>query len=214
MSGLDLGRFGAADAWQRAMRDRWLPPLYRQLLASWEFKDDRECQVGIGIDTIGIDRDGVVVGIEEKIVQWPGYRYTALSIETEDQRGKPVWARTSEADWLVWVFELAPGAGFEANVFDWQRLKAWFWAHEESFKRYGPLKVPPYTSGRVVPLEAIAAAGIKRDVHLLAEERVRQVKITFNGTEAELQNVLSILEEARSQNDTRGQQGPLSEGVL
>lgn len=162
--------FGRADAWQREARDKLLVPFYRRRFPKgfW-FQDDLFSQ-SRAIDTVGRNTDGSLTLIEEKIVQWPGRPYSALCLETGDDRQQPTWVRYGLSDWLLWLFIQADASGV-AYVFDFQKLKTWFWPRIETFPSFGPLGMPPHTYGRVVSLKAIALGGVPHRIfHLTSSE--------------------------------------------
>lgn len=115
------------------------------------------------IDVIVASHSGGSVTVEEKLVRWPGYEYTALAVEThsnlERTGGQAVgdgWIATSRADYLLYAFE-QPGGRLKVWVFDLPGLRQWFAPRVGAFP-YSDTRNDFYTTRcRVVPLSSIPA---------------------------------------------------------
>jgi hypothetical protein len=113
------------------------------------------------VDTILQHRDGSAVCIEEKIVRWPGYRYTCYCLETRSctviGHESPGWMCYGEADYLLYCFAQEDDT-LEAHLIDFPRLKAWFWPLEDSFETFQMEDTVNHTFGRKVPIAAVCRA--------------------------------------------------------
>lgn len=88
------------------------------------------------IDTILQLTENKEVYIEEKIVRWPGYKYTAFVLETDsctvEGREKDGWMKYGKFDYLLYGFTLESGK-MEIYIMPFKELKKWFW---ENYKNY------------------------------------------------------------------------------
>lgn len=148
--------------WQQQIRDAILVPQFYQKYAEhggYVLLDKGNLAVRLqkelGIDTILQVADGEVIAIEEKIVRWPGYPYSAFCLETHSctvpGRESPGWMAYSAADYLLYCFVTADG-GLDAYLINMPALKAWFWPIHEQFDTFGPLPTLNRTMGRKVPI--------------------------------------------------------------
>lgn len=120
----------------------------------------RHCHV----DCIVASKNGGSVAFEEKIVRWPGKKYTAMVIETHSNYERTLeekigdgWIKTSVADFLLYAFEQADRR-LLTWVFDLPKLREWF--INSDHEKY-PLSLTDNgyysTACRVVPLSDIPA---------------------------------------------------------
>lgn len=158
--------FRSDDAWQREVRDAILVPQLYQARASGRFvlmdkgRLSTMVQRRMAIDTITQARDGGALGIEEKIVRWPGYRYTAYCLETESctvpGHESAGWMQYGDADYLLYCFQLECG-GLDCDLIQFQRLRDWFWPLEETFPVF-QMQSQNRTRGRKVPIAQVKAS--------------------------------------------------------
>lgn len=162
--------FGEANRWQLAKRNAVLAPFYRHhaLDGRFVFLDKGWLSTVIqkrhAVDKFLQSRkDGSAVAIEEKLVQWPGYRYTAYCFETHSctkpGRESPGWMVYGSADILAYGFEQAC-KGIDLHLIDFPRLQAWFREREDIFPDFGPLRTLNATKGKKVSIEAVKEAGL------------------------------------------------------
>jgi len=82
-----MNEFVNDDAWQKEIRDRILKPFYEKYSFESRFvfadkgKLATTLQREIAVDTVVQKKENELAGIEEKIVRWPGYSYTAFTFE-------------------------------------------------------------------------------------------------------------------------------------
>lgn len=86
----------------------------------------------IHVDCVVASHAGGSVTVEEKIVRWKGYHYTAITIETHSNLSRRAddeigdgWIATSKADFLLYAFE-QPNKSLKVWVFDLPKLRDWF----------------------------------------------------------------------------------------
>jgi len=96
-------------------------------------------QRSMHVDCIVASPKGGSITVEEKIVRWPGYSYTSITIEThsnlEKTGGSDIgdgWIVTSSADYLLYAFD-QPDDRLLVWVFDLPLLREWFL---ESYTQY------------------------------------------------------------------------------
>jgi hypothetical protein len=155
-----MNDFVTDDEWQRQMRNEFLVPFYKKTFLGYVLLDKRRFakrQQERGVDTIAWYAEDQPIGIEEKIVRWAGYVYTAVCLEiascTVPGYIAPGWMWYSEADILVYCMQLENG-DLDCRTIDFPELHKWFWDHEREF----PFHVMPdknKTACRVVPIERI-----------------------------------------------------------
>lgn len=165
-----MSDFDRDNEWQRGVRDRVLAPHFYGKYAAegrYVFIDKGRMalilQKRYAVDTVLQGRDGAAVCIEEKIVRWPGYPYTAYALETHSctkpGRESEGWMRYAKADYLLYCFHQADD-GLICHLIDFPALQAWFTPLEETFPTFGPLATLNASKGRVVPISAVAS-GVK-----------------------------------------------------
>jgi hypothetical protein len=158
-----MNDFATDDVWQRQKRDEFVVPDYRRKYVGFALFDDgpfaRKMQER-GIDTIAWGEDGRIIGIEEKLVRFPGYVYDSICLETETctvpgriKRGC-MWY--SLCDYLLYGMETEDGS-LNCLRIDFYHLHRWFWDHEQDFKLH-VMPTKNKTASRVVPIKAIERA--------------------------------------------------------
>jgi hypothetical protein len=135
-----LTRFETDGAWTRAVRDAILvPALYTKLGAHICLDSGRLStflQNVYAIDTVLLHKDQGVIGVEEKIVRWPGQPYSALTLETMSCSvpgyESDGWMRYGKADWLLYGCCQEDGRILCYKT-DFLKLQDKFWPAEDSF---------------------------------------------------------------------------------
>lgn len=172
-----MNDFATDDAWQKAMRDRFLAPYYTDHAEGGRYvfldkgKLSTVLQRRYAVDTLLQGAEGRAVCIEEKIVRWPVDKfqkpksrgYTAFCLETKSCTNpghvSDGWMVYGKADYLLYCFVSANGEYLICYLIDFPKLKAWFWAHYQEFSKFH-MKTHNRTSGRVVPInDALKAVG-------------------------------------------------------
>ncbi len=152
-----MNDFRRDDAWQKMVRDSVLGPGFYgsySLDGRYVFLDKgalaTTLQKRFAVDTVLQSKHGKAVFIEEKIVRWPGYRYTAYCLET-DSCTKPGfeskgWMHYGQADYLLYCFVLPDR--IEWDLIDFGKLREWFWSVHNTLPTFGPLPTLNRTAGR------------------------------------------------------------------
>ncbi len=111
----------------------------------------------MAIDTIFQISDSKEIYIEEKIVRWPGYKYTAFVFETDSctviGREKSGWMKYGEFDFLLYGFEQASG-DIEAYSIPFPKLKEWFWNNYTTYPATQTIQIN-HTFCRIVPIKDV-----------------------------------------------------------
>jgi hypothetical protein len=148
--------FDRDDAWQRAMRDRFLPRFYLTQGNDFVFQPHTADWNGPHpVDTLWLRR-GQWLRVEEKIVRFLPDRghYEAYALETHSctvpGRERWGWMKTSTADLLAYAFDTGKDL-LRLHLIPLAALKAWFWPRVERF----PVSISPQinrTHCRIVPI--------------------------------------------------------------
>ncbi len=165
-----MSDFHRDDAWQKGMRDAILAPHFYGKYAMegrYVFVDKGRLatllQKRYAVDTICQGRGGRAVCIEEKIVRWPGYVYSAYTLETQSctkpGRESDGWMVYGEADYLLYCFA-TENNDLNCHLIDFPRLKKWFWPRLGRFHDFGPLPTLNATNGKKVPIIDVDEAGL------------------------------------------------------
>jgi len=162
------------DEWQRGLRNRILEPgFYRRFYSNFVFLDGddgcvREIQNRIKVDTLATNAAQRAIGVEEKIVRWPGYAYEAFALETVgcDLPGleRPGWMVASLADYLLFCFASEDENALDCYLMNFPALREWFMPLAETFPMFLPKEgARSRSQGRIVPIKRVeAAVGFKR----------------------------------------------------
>jgi len=162
-----MNDFTRDDKWQREMRDAFLVPFYRRY-SGFIFLDEgrfAKMMQQDGCDTLVWLGQHSPIAIEEKIVRCPEDRppYTAICLETEScttagriARG---WMWYSKADVLLYCLHQQDDT-LECLWIKFPQLHQWFWPREKQFSLSVMTDTINKTASRIVPIDAIAAAGI------------------------------------------------------
>jgi hypothetical protein len=123
----------------------------------------RNCHV----DCIVASKQGGSITVEEKLVRWPGYRYTAMTVEThsnlERTGAKDIgdgWIATSTADFLLYGFCQEDGR-ILVWLFDLPKLREWFVPVASNYRIADTPNTRYTTRCRVVPLADVPAAAVR-----------------------------------------------------
>lgn len=152
--------------WQRTYRDNILKPYYKKISKDGRFlfldkgKLAEHLQREKAIDTIIQLNNGGVLGIEEKIVRWPGYKYTSYTFETMSctvtGREKLGWMHYSICDYLMYGFVQEDNTRIVAHFIPFPKLQEWFF-EDERYLNYRPFvtKQINHTETRIVPISDV-----------------------------------------------------------
>lgn len=157
--------FQSDDAWQRGVRDAVLVPQFYQARVGGRYvlmdkgRLSTFLQRRMAIDTVVQAKDGGALGIEEKIVRWPGYRYQSYCLETESctvpGHESAGWMQYGDADYLLYCFQQECG-GLDCDLIQFQRLREWFWPLEATLPVF-QMQTQNKTRGRKVPVATVKA---------------------------------------------------------
>lgn len=161
-----MNDFYTDDSWQRQIRDKTLAPYYKNISNDGRFvfldkgKLATKLQREFAIDSILQGKRNSVVGIEEKIVRWPGYKYTSYTLETMSctvsGHEKQGWMYYSTCDYLLYCFMQADSISIVAHLIPFQKLQKWFFDGD----RYKPYRSSftnqiNRTETKIVPIEDV-----------------------------------------------------------
>lgn len=147
--------------WQRRVRDSVLAPGFYGSYAfdgRYVFIDKGRLattlQKRYAVDTIVQGKHGAAICIEEKLVRWPGYSYSAYTLET-DSCTKPGyesegWMHYGQADFLLYGF-MQPDR-LLVHLIDFPELQEWFWREVERFDDFQMRGTLNETKGKKVPI--------------------------------------------------------------
>ncbi len=172
-----MSGFARDNEWQRGVRDRVLAPGFYGSYAvegRYVFIDKgrlaTKLQREFAVDTIVQGKNGAAICIEEKIVRWPGRKYTAFTLETQSctvpGHESAGWMTYAEADYLLYCFEEADGS-LDCYLIDFPKLQEWFWKRDTEFPIFH-MTTENRTTGRVVPIMVVCAAVPTWRRHVLA----------------------------------------------
>lgn len=161
-----MNEFERDNQWQRKVRDTVLAPGFYGSYATdgrYVFIDKGRLattlQKRFAVDTIVQGKDGAALCIEEKIVRWPGYEYSAYTLETESCT-KPGfesegWMKYGQADYLLYGFMRSDR--LVVHLIDFPKLQNWFWPLVETFDVFRMPNTLNRSRGRKVPIETVRA---------------------------------------------------------
>lgn len=159
------------DTQQKCVRDLVIGPgLYGRFAADGRYvyidkgRLATTLQKRFAVDTIVQGTGGKAVCVEEKIVRWPGYDYTALTLETMSctvpGRESDGWMKYGQADMLNYAMCRENG-DVVCHLIDFQKLQATFWPAVDGF-RETITGQSNRTACRIVPLDWVREhVGIK-----------------------------------------------------
>lgn len=178
----NMNNFYEDDSWQRQVRNATLAPYYKNISKDgrFVFLDKGELatklQREFAIDTILQGKRNSVFGIEEKIVRWPGYKYTAYTLETMSctvpGREKKGWMYYSTCDYLLYCFVQPDSISIKAHLIPFKKLQTWFFEADRYLTyRSSITKQINRTETKIVPIEDVWSAIPEcRELHITEVE--------------------------------------------
>lgn len=154
------------DDFQKGIRNKILEPYYEKISYKSRFvfvdkgKLAERLQREMAIDTIIQLKNYGILGIEEKIVRWPGYPYTNYTLETWSctvpGREKKGWMYYATCDYLFYCFVQEGNNSLYLHPLPFPKLKTWFFANNrfENFKSSITEQLNK-TEARIVPISDV-----------------------------------------------------------
>lgn len=164
-----MNAFIKDNAWQKDIRDRILEPYYKRISHKGRFvfvdkgKLADKLQREMAIDTIIQLRNNGVLGIEEKIVRWPGYVYPNYTLETWSctvpGREKKGWMHYATCDYLFYCFVQEDNASIDIHAIPFMKLQEWFFDNNR-FENYHSFVTGQInkTETKIVPINHVWGA--------------------------------------------------------
>jgi len=164
-----MSDFITDDEWQKSIRDRLLKPFYETYSFEHRFvfadkgKLATTLQREIAVDTVAQKKENELVGVEEKIVRWPGYSYINFTLETMScttpGREKQGWMYTAQCDYLFYCFLQDGDNRVILYSIPFEKLKAWFFENNHySQYKITVTKQINHTECRKVPIRDVMTA--------------------------------------------------------
>lgn len=160
--------FSRDDGWQKGIREKVLKPFYKKhsFESRFVFADKGTLadilQKELAVDTVLQKPGNEIVSIEEKIVRWPGYQYTAFTFETwsctVSGRERKGWMYTAKCDYLLYCFTQEDESIIAYSI-PFPKLQTWFFKNNH-FERYRTTTTEQInrTECRVVPIQDVTKA--------------------------------------------------------
>lgn len=164
-----MNEFIQDNSWQIKIRNKILEPYYESISHNKRFvfvdkgKLAEKLQREMAIDTIIQLKNNGVLGIEEKIVRWPGYKYQNYTLEimscTMPGHEKKGWMYYATCDYLFYCFVQENEQSLYIHAIPFAELKAWFFENER-FKSYRSsfTKQVNRTETKLVPIKDVWGA--------------------------------------------------------
>ncbi|HPZ75280.1 MAG TPA: hypothetical protein PK723_05680 [Candidatus Pacearchaeota archaeon] len=140
-----MNKFIEDNNWQKEIRNSILEPFYQKISYKNRFifvdkgKLATKLQREMSIDTIIQLKNNGILGIEEKIVRWPGYNYKSYTLEimscTQPGFEKQGWMYYALCDYLFYCFVQEDGKSVIIHILPFTNLKDWFF-EDDRFKNY------------------------------------------------------------------------------
>jgi hypothetical protein len=158
-----MSEFFIDDRWQKGIRERILKPLYQKAGCEGRFvfadkgKLADILQKELAVDTILQKSGNSILAIEEKIIRWPGYPYTAFALETWSctvpGRERQGWMYTAKCDLLFYCFVQENGTDIIGYAIPFSALQKWFFENNR-FEKYTKTVTAQinHTECRIVPI--------------------------------------------------------------
>jgi hypothetical protein len=153
------------NTWQLSIRNTFLEPFYSKKAKSGRFifvdkgKLAEILQKEMAIDTILQGEENRAIPIEEKIVRWPGYKYTAYTLEimscTNPGFEKKGWMHYAKCDILLYCFEQADGS-IVAHALPFHTLQEWFLTNYQKYCSTVTKQIN-HTECKIVPITDVWA---------------------------------------------------------
>jgi hypothetical protein len=141
---MKVNNFIRDNSWQRKERERLLKSFYisKGLDGRFVFVDKGKLadvlQKELAIDTILQIKDNGIVGIEEKIIRWPGFKYSNYTLEimtcTVPGHERKGWMYYAKCDVLLYCFMQEDGS-MDAHALPFPKLQEWFFKNDR-YKQY------------------------------------------------------------------------------
>jgi hypothetical protein len=158
-----MSEFAIDDRWQKGIRERILKPFYKKNAHEERFifvdkgKLADVLQKEFAVDTILQKSDNRVLAIEEKIIRWPGYTYTAFTLEimscTVPGRERQGWMYTAKCDLLLYCFIQENSNDAIIYVIPFVELQNWFFENGRFCQYTSTItKQINHTECKVVPI--------------------------------------------------------------
>lgn len=160
--------FRSKNGYACVLEREYLPSFYKALRADrWEFAQGSSllvlyAQTRAHIDAALLLNDRVY-GVDHKFIRYnagrPNSRNVTLETLQNSREGIPGWTLTTQADYILFAFEYAPGIKrLEVYLVPWRKLKVWM----KKYSRYYPLHIdhtsPNIPEFRLVPIAHITRA--------------------------------------------------------
>jgi hypothetical protein len=161
-----MNKFIKDDSWQKKIRNKILQPYYKKISYNQRFvfvdkgiladKLQRE----MAIDTIIQLKNNGILGIEEKIVRWPGYEYQNYTLETWSCTvaglEKQGWMYYATCDYLFYCFVQNGDDSLYIHVIPFSKLQNWFFEHNrfENYRSFITDQVNK-TETKIVPIKDV-----------------------------------------------------------
>jgi hypothetical protein len=140
---VNINQFQIYDKKQKEYRNKLLKPFYLEKSHEGRFvfvdkgKIADILQKEYAVDTIMQINHELVKSIEEKIVNWPGYKYTNYTLEimscTVPGREKQGWMHYGKCDILLYCF-VQENETIEAHAIPFEKLQTWFFNNDNYLK--------------------------------------------------------------------------------
>jgi len=172
--------FTKDNTWQLGKRDALLQPFYAEKAKNgrFVFADKGNLaeilQKEMAVDTIMQGEGNRVIAIEEKIVRWPGYEYTAYTLElmscTNPGYEKKGWMHYAKCNILLYCFEQEDGS-IMAHAIPFRPLQEWFLSHCQVYTSTVTTQIN-HTECKIVPIADVWAnvKGCKKFTMPIREE--------------------------------------------
>ena len=160
-----MNNFMKDNNWQLQIREKLLKPFYtkRAYEGRFIFADKGRLadilQKEMDVDTVIQKKDNSILAIEEKIVRYPGYKYTSYTLElmscTVKGREREGWMYYSRCDVLLYCFVQEDGS-IEAHAIPFPPLQEWFMDNYKNYKSTITKQIN-HTECKLVPIADVFA---------------------------------------------------------
>ena len=149
------------------LEQTYLPSLYHKLADRWELAQGESslalyAQTRTHIDAVLVVHERPY-GIEHKFIFYnrtrPHNRNVTIETLQNSTNGTPGWSLTTQADYILFAFEPAPGEKLlEVYLVPWCKLKVWFTEYARNYRLLVDHTSPNEPEFRVVPIAHIERA--------------------------------------------------------
>lgn len=151
------------------LEQTYLTHFYGKIAARYEFAQGTTLlalalQTQIHIDavlTTERDRERCYLVEHKFIFHRPERQSRNVTLETQQNSytHKPGWCYTTQANYILFAFENAPGSGFiDVYFVPWKKLKAWFSGHVTDHRLYTDFSAPNAPEFYIVPIATLESA--------------------------------------------------------